>query len=500
MKLPPSRDQLLRDALGDDGAAAVERAVADRPGLAGALRPRVALAWAQAALEHGYRGPLPGRPDVLAEVAKGEVWELSGAVEASGGPNAPHLAAHALALAGGPVALAPVRRLKAMARLGLNLDLLAVALVKGELEKASSPGAPKAPRAGGAGGQHAGVEPPGPHAAPTPPKPPAAAAPPAAPRNGAAVAPKASAVGVPGTKPPKPPGAMKAEDLRKDAKVVPMPGAAAQLPPQPDRKAGGKKVVSLASRRPAPEPTAGDPDEYHRAAAAAEDKGDPDTARGLYEAALRANPRHADAHVNLGRIKHEGGDVEGALGHYDAAAAARPRDPTIHFNRGVALEDLGRNPEAVQAYQQSLKAKPTADTHYNLARLLEQAGDQRGAIQHMTRHRQLQRDGAAPAPPSLKEVPQDAAPPRGPAPGPKGPPGLRLVRSEPAVHLTKAELARACGTCGQPQLRPAGLVGCACFQDVLTKAEIVPTEDGAGYAVRLSDREAMVSFVEAVRG
>src|SRR5262249_58067935 len=55
---------------------------------------------------------------------------------------------------------------------------------------------------------------------------------------------------------------------------------------------------------------------------------DPGQAEASYRQVLARAPRHADAHVNLGRILHERGELVDAEGHYRQALANRPDDPT----------------------------------------------------------------------------------------------------------------------------------------------------------------------------
>lgn len=107
-------------------------------------------------------------------------------------------------------------------------------------------------------------------------------------------------------------------------------------------------------------------------------------ARLAYERALELDPLHADGHVNLGRILHDGGDSRSAETHYRSALGTGPH-ATAAYDLGVALEDQGRVDEAVQAYQQAIAWEPDlTDAHYNLARLLEANGEQRAALRHLT--------------------------------------------------------------------------------------------------------------------
>ena len=115
-------------------------------------------------------------------------------------------------------------------------------------------------------------------------------------------------------------------------------------------------------------------------------------ARAAYGKALELDPAHADAHVNLGRLLHEGGDARAAEIHYRCALDARPADPTAAFDLGVALEDLGRAREAVEAYERVVRIDPGyEDAHYNAGRLYEGLGDTASAMRHFKAYRKLVR-------------------------------------------------------------------------------------------------------------
>ena len=118
----------------------------------------------------------------------------------------------------------------------------------------------------------------------------------------------------------------------------------------------------------------------------------PEDARDAYRRALELEPRHADAHVNLGRLLQEAGAVVAAVEHYRAALGAAPHHPTAAFNLGVALEDLDHRAEALEAYKQAVTADPTfADAHFNLSRLYEKLGKKTAALRHLTAYRNLLR-------------------------------------------------------------------------------------------------------------
>jgi tetratricopeptide (TPR) repeat protein len=121
---------------------------------------------------------------------------------------------------------------------------------------------------------------------------------------------------------------------------------------------------------------------------------DPSHAEASYRQVLSRAPRHADAHINLGRLLHERGDFARAEDHYRRALNERPDDPTATFNLGVALEDQGRVDDALEAYERSVALNPqNADAHYNAARLYEKGGDYGASLRHLRAYRDLTRRG-----------------------------------------------------------------------------------------------------------
>jgi tetratricopeptide (TPR) repeat protein len=116
----------------------------------------------------------------------------------------------------------------------------------------------------------------------------------------------------------------------------------------------------------------------------------PDEAIAAYQEALASESGHADAHVNLGRLLHEGGELKEAERHYRDAAAADPGSGRARYNLGVALEDQGRGEEAMAAYQDALGVEEgLAAAHFNLSRLHEARGDDTEALGHLAAYKRL---------------------------------------------------------------------------------------------------------------
>jgi DNA-binding transcriptional MerR regulator len=83
----------------------------------------------------------------------------------------------------------------------------------------------------------------------------------------------------------------------------------------------------------------------------------PEQAAAAYERALALDAGHADAHVNLGRLRHEQGDASAAAKHYQQALAAGPHAVGA-FNLGVALEDLRRSPRTSARWPRMTRTRP----------------------------------------------------------------------------------------------------------------------------------------------
>lgn len=109
-----------------------------------------------------------------------------------------------------------------------------------------------------------------------------------------------------------------------------------------------------------------------------------------YAKAIAADPKHADAHINMALLLHEAQRLAEAERAYRAAIGACGNDALLLFNFAVLLEDMDRAPEAVQAYEAALRSDPRmADGHYNLALLYEKLGKPREALRNMAQYRRL---------------------------------------------------------------------------------------------------------------
>lgn len=120
------------------------------------------------------------------------------------------------------------------------------------------------------------------------------------------------------------------------------------------------------------------------------EESDPSGALEAYAEAVAADPHHADAHVNLGRLLHQHGRLREAEAHYVAALVSRPTDATACFNLAVVLEDLGKLDDAIARYRETLELDPhVIDAYFNLARLYEKKGEKLAAIRNLKDYARL---------------------------------------------------------------------------------------------------------------
>ena len=98
-------------------------------------------------------------------------------------------------------------------------------------------------------------------------------------------------------------------------------------------------------------------------------------AAAAHEAALEADPRLVQAHINLIRIYGELEDEARAEEHYRAAVEQEPNRAEIHYNYGVFLTSRQRTDEAADAFRRVLELAPDhAEALNNYAYLLMTSG------------------------------------------------------------------------------------------------------------------------------
>jgi tetratricopeptide (TPR) repeat protein len=120
------------------------------------------------------------------------------------------------------------------------------------------------------------------------------------------------------------------------------------------------------------------------------EEGRVDDARELAEEVLAASPEGAReaarallarVHNHEGLARAEAGEPEAALFAFRRAAALDEEWSAPICNLGAAFESIGRLERAKSAYQQALAIDPDSQVaRFNLARLLHERGDPRGAL------------------------------------------------------------------------------------------------------------------------
>ncbi len=104
-------------------------------------------------------------------------------------------------------------------------------------------------------------------------------------------------------------------------------------------------------------------------------RGDYREATRLIGRAVRANPRVAAAHLNLGNAQAAMQRHDDALASYDRALALKPDYAEAHANRGTSLHAQRRLDEAAASFQRALELKPDyAGAHNNLGNVLKDQG------------------------------------------------------------------------------------------------------------------------------
>ena len=149
-----------------------------------------------------------------------------------------------------------------------------------------------------------------------------------------------------------------------------------------------REAAALEPLRQAPETAA---DWYERGVEL--EAADATAAMAAYRRALAIDPDLPDAHLNLGRLLHEGGDPARAETHYRRALDIDPGDALAAYNLGVALQDRQLPHEAAAAYEEAITLDPTlADAHFNLSGIYEQLGEKAAAFRHLRTYRSLTGD------------------------------------------------------------------------------------------------------------
>jgi len=120
-----------------------------------------------------------------------------------------------------------------------------------------------------------------------------------------------------------------------------------------------------------------------------------DEARSAYQQAVACDPRHAGAHFNLGNLNARAGDYPRALQNYQAAIGIKPDFADAFVAMANVLDSLGRRPEAIGSYQRALAINPGyAEVHFNLSVVAKAEGRHEEAAASLRRATELRPDYA----------------------------------------------------------------------------------------------------------
>jgi tetratricopeptide (TPR) repeat protein len=112
-------------------------------------------------------------------------------------------------------------------------------------------------------------------------------------------------------------------------------------------------------------------------ALAREDTGDTASALAGVEAVVAAQPDWALARLEAARLLLKlGGGLDRAEAHLEAAGALAPDNPRVHFLRGQVWEERAKPFQAMQAYEEALRLRPSyEEARFRLASVCVALGD-----------------------------------------------------------------------------------------------------------------------------
>ena len=121
-----------------------------------------------------------------------------------------------------------------------------------------------------------------------------------------------------------------------------------------------------------------------------------DEARSAYQLAIACDPHYAAAHFNMGNLNCRAGELEPALSNYQAAIGIRPDFADAFVALANALDSLGRTAEAVESYERALVINPGyAEARFNLGILAMTQGRRDEAANNLRRAIEIRPDYAS---------------------------------------------------------------------------------------------------------
>ena len=119
-----------------------------------------------------------------------------------------------------------------------------------------------------------------------------------------------------------------------------------------------------------------------------EDRDRPLEAAYAYVEAIKRQPDHVNAMVNLGRLHHLHNNVWVARALYERAVSVQPDHPEALYNLGTVYDEAGDLDKAIEYY---LQAPEVADAHYNLSLIYSSRGKDLAAHTHRRMYDDLER-------------------------------------------------------------------------------------------------------------
>lgn len=102
-----------------------------------------------------------------------------------------------------------------------------------------------------------------------------------------------------------------------------------------------------------------------------------------FQTALKHDSKYAGAHFNIGNAYARSGNRSAALAAYESAIALNPDFAEAHAAMGAVLDDLQQYEAAITSYQKALEIRPTyAEVQCNMALALRNRGEFVKALAH----------------------------------------------------------------------------------------------------------------------
>jgi Flp pilus assembly protein TadD len=139
---------------------------------------------------------------------------------------------------------------------------------------------------------------------------------------------------------------------------------------------------------------------YHALARLLIEDGCRDEAAQLISTWVDAQPRDANAHIEMAWLERESGDLKAAEQSFFRSLAARPNNPVATAQLGLLYEQMGQSERAAVMYRRSLQADWFQPQIQARLAMLQNAGGANGAPNSM-----LALNSGNPAAPTLMQVP-----------------------------------------------------------------------------------------------